>query len=44
MMEPNPHERTKLSKNGKPLTGEDFKRFVTGVAEEIATMLDLKKI
>jgi hypothetical protein len=28
---------------GKPLTSENFKRFVEEVAKEIATMLEIKK-
>jgi threonine synthase len=38
-----PQDLDKVPAPGRPLTGEDFKRFVEGVAKEIATMLDLKK-
>jgi threonine synthase len=38
-----PQDLDKVPAPGKPLKGEDFKRFVKRVAEEIATMLDLKK-
>jgi len=37
-----PQDLDKVPAPGKPLTGENFNRFVTRVAEEIATMLDLK--
>jgi threonine synthase len=38
-----PRNLEKVPANGKPLKGEEFKRFVKRMAEEIATMLDLKK-
>jgi threonine synthase len=38
-----PQDLDKVPAPGRPLKGEDFKRFVEGVAKEIATMLDLKK-
>jgi threonine synthase len=38
-----PQDLDKVPAPGKPLSGEDFKRFVTRVAKEIATKLDLKK-
>jgi threonine synthase len=38
-----PRDLDKVPTTGEPLTGEDFKRFVKRMAEEIATMLDLKK-
>ena len=39
-----PQDLDKVPAPGKPLKGEDFKRFVKRVAQEIATILDLKKI
>ncbi len=39
-----PQDLDRVPAPGKPLKGENFKRFVKQVAEEIATMLDLKKI
>jgi len=38
-----PQDLDKVPAPGKPLSGEDFKRFVTRVAKEIATKLDLEK-
>jgi len=38
-----PHSLDKVPAPGKPLKDEDFKCFVKQVAEEIATMLNLKK-
>jgi threonine synthase len=39
-----PKDLDKVPTPGRPLTGENFKRFVEEVAKEIATMLDLKEI
>jgi threonine synthase len=38
-----PKDLSKVPTPGKPLTGEDFKRFVQRISEEIAKALDLKK-
>jgi threonine synthase len=38
-----PETLDKVPEPGKPLKGEEFTRFVEKVAEEIATVLDLKK-
>ena len=38
-----PQDLDKVPAPGKPLEGEDFKRFVKRVAQEIAIILDLKK-
>jgi threonine synthase len=38
-----PQNLDKVPEPGKPLTGENFKRFVEEVTKEIATMLEIKK-
>jgi threonine synthase len=37
-----PQDLDKVPAPGKPLSGEDFKRFVTRVVKEISRKLDLK--
>jgi threonine synthase len=39
-----PKDVKKVPAPEKPLTGDDFNRFVNSVSEEIATILDLKKV
>ena len=39
-----PEGLEKFPAPGKPLSGEDFERFIDRVSEEIATALDLKKV
>ena len=39
-----PKDVKKVPSFGKPLTGDDFNRFARSVSEEIASILDLKKL
>ncbi|MBW2607961.1 MAG: threonine synthase [Deltaproteobacteria bacterium] len=39
-----PKDAKKVPSPGKPLSGDDFDRFVNSVSDEIATLLDLKKV
>ncbi|MBE9543489.1 MAG: threonine synthase, partial [Proteobacteria bacterium] len=39
-----PEDLDKVPAPGRPLDGKDFERFVARVAQEIAGMLELKKV
>ncbi len=39
-----PRDLKKIPESGKPLTGEEFQEFVNRVAQEIADILELKKV
>jgi len=39
-----PKDVKKVPSPGKPLSGNDFNRFINSVSDEIATILDLKKV
>jgi len=39
-----PKDVNRVPSSGKPLLGDDFNRFINNVSDEIATILDLKKV